>query len=286
MKLIKPSEISSKIMTLLEESDEFVLLVSPYVKISKWYKLLKKLEAAKQRNIDIELIIRDDQTNHNSFKELNDLGLKYSSIKDLHCKLYLNEKYAIVSSMNLLLSSEINSIEIGYQTENEKEYNELKEFCTRHLFYEFNKTKTSESKFNVDWRDFLIQTLSEKLQRDVRIQHNDEGFQLNTGTNNYSVFIYNSKQNKLRISGILSGKEFQELNTNPSILIPIEELNIEFQQGSNGYYDTIWGTSVNTLKSQNLHEILGGEESEIANAIINFVLSVDSFKKLYRVSCK
>ncbi len=44
MKFIKPPELSSKIMTLLDESDTFVILVSPYVKISRWYKLLKKLE--------------------------------------------------------------------------------------------------------------------------------------------------------------------------------------------------------------------------------------------------
>lgn len=37
MKFIKPSEISSKVMTLFDESDEFVLVVSPYVKILRWY---------------------------------------------------------------------------------------------------------------------------------------------------------------------------------------------------------------------------------------------------------
>ena len=40
MKLIKPSEISAKILTLLDESNERVILVSPYMKIPKWDKLL------------------------------------------------------------------------------------------------------------------------------------------------------------------------------------------------------------------------------------------------------
>ena len=40
MKLIKPTEISARILTLLDESDERVIIVSPYMKISKWYKFI------------------------------------------------------------------------------------------------------------------------------------------------------------------------------------------------------------------------------------------------------
>lgn len=43
MKLIKPSEISARIFTLLDESDERVMIVSPYLKISKWYKFINKV---------------------------------------------------------------------------------------------------------------------------------------------------------------------------------------------------------------------------------------------------
>ena len=39
MKLIKPSEISSSILTLLDESDERVIIVSLYMKVSKWLNL-------------------------------------------------------------------------------------------------------------------------------------------------------------------------------------------------------------------------------------------------------
>ena len=38
VKLINPSAISARILTLLDESDERVIIVSPYMKISKWYK--------------------------------------------------------------------------------------------------------------------------------------------------------------------------------------------------------------------------------------------------------
>ena len=61
MKLIKPSQISGEILTLFEEADERVIIVSPYCKISKWYKLLSKLKSLIERNIKIEFYVREGE---------------------------------------------------------------------------------------------------------------------------------------------------------------------------------------------------------------------------------
>ena len=45
----------------------------------------------------------------------------------------MNEKEAIVSSMNLLLSSEMNSLDIAYKTTNLEEYNELLDYYNRYI---------------------------------------------------------------------------------------------------------------------------------------------------------
>lgn len=282
MKFIKPSEISSKIMTLIEESDEFVILVSPYVKISKWYKLIKKLENLDSRNIPVEFIIRDDQTNQRSFQELNDLGIRYSPIRDLHCKLYINEKYAIVSSMNLLLSSEINSLELAYQTENESEYQELKEFCERYLSIDFDKTKVQNETFTSDWRDHVCNTLRENAGINIKATQENEAFLVNTGTNNYTSFIYNGKQNHLRISGILSGKEFEFLNDNKDSIPKIDGVVLELIHGQNRHYDTIWATSEKPLNSYDLNNVYDNEKSLVADQVTNFIIEIDNFKKWAR----
>ena len=276
MRFIKPSEISSKIMTLIEESDEYVILVSPYVKITKWYKLLKKIDNLNRRQIPISLIIRDDRTNQTSFEELNELGYKYTAIKDLHCKLYLNEKYAIVSSMNLLLSSEINSLEIAYQTETETELNELREFCKRYLYIDFSGS--SSAKYEGDWSDSVCGAISEIIGRKVNARQDNETFLLNTGSNNYTAFIWNSKKNMLRISGILSGDEFDFLSKNQQNIPKIEGFKVELQKGGNGYYDTIWGTLEISLKSADLNYVLDIEKSIIAEKVVNFILEVEGFK--------
>ena len=59
--------------------------------------------------------------------------LSFKKIPGLHCKFYFNERCGILTSMNLLLSSELNSLEIGYATENWREYNDLSDFYYRYI---------------------------------------------------------------------------------------------------------------------------------------------------------
>lgn len=58
MKLIKPAEISSKIMTLIEEADESLIIVSPYNDLEKWDKINKRFESAIKRGIKISYYAR------------------------------------------------------------------------------------------------------------------------------------------------------------------------------------------------------------------------------------
>ena len=97
MELIKSSEISARILTLFDESYERVIIVSPYIKIIKWYKLVKKLEVLKSRGILPEIYVRDDPDNTATYRNLDQLALQYKKILHLHSKLYLNVKPARVS---------------------------------------------------------------------------------------------------------------------------------------------------------------------------------------------
>lgn len=281
MKFIKPSEISSKIMTLFEESDEFVIIVSPYVKISKWYKLLKKFDNLKRRNIPFQFIIRDDKTNQTSFQELNELGIDYSAIPDLHCKLYLNEKYAIVSSMNLLLSSEINSLELAYATETEEEYQELIDFSERYLNIDFaqKEAQVNQPEVDFDLNGYLEKNLSNRLERRARIKQGNTKTIIYARSNTYSCFIWSEKQNFLRISNNISSKEFDYLRTHPEAIPQIDGMRIEIQErGKKNYFNTIWATSETPLKSYDLVYVQKDEKLWIAERIVNFVLAIDDFK--------
>lgn len=280
MKFINPSEISSKVMTLLDESDEFALLVSPYVKILKWHKLLKKLENLGNRNIPLVFVVREDAGNANSFDELDKLGISYEPRKNLHCKLYLNEKYGIVSSMNLLWSSEVNSLELAYQTETDQEYQELISFCKRYLEIDVNTffQSPNQEQLGVDWRDLLYETLTASIGRPVKLNQKAEELSINTTRNNYTAFIWNSKINRLRISGILTQREFDALQYDSRLLPRIKGLELELIDGKRRHYNTIWGTLDRSLNTRTLEEADPNEVSLLSESIANFVLAIDELK--------
>ena len=133
MKLIKPSEISGRILSLLDESDEWVIIVSPYVKITNWYKLINKLDALKSRKIPMKIYVRDDPENEITYRELKRQNLEYRKLPNLHSKFYMNEKQGISTSMNLLLTSEINSLEMGYITETREDYSDMFDYYQRFI---------------------------------------------------------------------------------------------------------------------------------------------------------
>lgn len=279
MKLIKPSEISSKIMSLIEESDEFVLLVSPYVNISKWYKLLRKLDSLKARKIPFSFVIRDDNSNLNSAYELDKLGYPYSSVRDLHAKLYLNEKYAIVSSLNLLLSSEINSIEIGYQIETEEEYAELKDFCKRFLSINFNfKAISIDNSFRGDWNLYLCNSISRNLNKRVSVRQEDGSMSITVGSMRFDCFIWSSKSNYLRLNCILSTKEYEAALNQKKYFSNLVDMKIDLQPSNGKYYSLIWGTSEQELQSHTVTNLIESEKALIAEKIISFVTTIYNFK--------
>lgn len=154
MKFIAPLEIASKIMTLIVEAEKELILVSPYVKINDWDKMKKSLSKAVSKGVAITFIAR--QNTNDDLRPLKALNINPILIEDLHAKVYINDKYAIVTSQNITQYSDINSIDVGYQTENEKERLELVDFVNKYLLINI---KTQKASFiTIDKRDFDSKT--------------------------------------------------------------------------------------------------------------------------------
>ena len=137
MEFIKPPEIASKIMTLMDEAEERIIIISPYNKLSNWKKIRNHFEKAQARGVTIEYYIRANEKGNK--EEVRQLGIEPVEIDNLHAKVYLNDETAIVTSLNLHQFSDENSIDIGYKTETAEEYKEVYEFYTRYVVSEINK---------------------------------------------------------------------------------------------------------------------------------------------------
>lgn len=284
MKLIKPRQISGEIMTLIEEADQELIIVSPYCSINEWQKLKNAFNYAKNSCPKIEFYVREGE--NKTIDEVKQLGLEPILIKNLHTKLYINENYAIVASMNLVFYSDNNSLDIAYKTETDQEYDEIIEYYKRYLkrsnnVIENNKklkkdisvkynhsSKTSQGQ----WVDYLESTLEKHLDQTVNLFFEENKLIIQC-RNRYECFIYDG--NKLAINGILTQSETNLLKENIS----------KFQQKSNlaitldkSHYNLIWHHSMQKIISSHIDDLYKGDYNDVINIIINFVLTLEDFK--------
>jgi hypothetical protein len=281
MKMIKPSEISARILTMLDESDEMVILVSPYMKISKWYKFVNKVNELKTRGILTEIYVRDDPDNTATYRDLDQLELQYTKIPHLHCKLYLNEKYGIVTSMNLLLSSEINSLEIGYVTETWTEYNDLLGFYHRYIHIgEPVHCDTIAGQRAADLKE-IIQRIREELQRTSKNSWTwlvGNTLHIFTGSNNYSVSI---QDGYLRITARLrmdSGTRQGSIQRSSLIIKKVGDLTAmqaEIHTSPRPDILQLSGKALHPLKSTCTTGILEAEAVYILESVRRFIEATD-----------
>jgi len=98
-KVITDQEIPNEIINLIKESEEYVVIVSPYLDL--WGHLTIQLKMKIERGVSIQLHYRTNEVKSKTLKELKQIGVKLNNIDTLHSKLYLSEKKGIISSMNL-----------------------------------------------------------------------------------------------------------------------------------------------------------------------------------------
>ena len=159
MELIQPAEISGKIMTLIDQAKEEIILVSPYNKFRYWKKLTQRIEKAKQRGVKIKWYIRKNVDNN--VEQIRQIGIEPIEIENLHCKLYLNEQHAVVTSMNLHEYSDTSSIDIGYLITEKNMYEELTDFIDVNIdSYSGTANKVIKTK-NIGFIDYLISFILE-----------------------------------------------------------------------------------------------------------------------------
>lgn len=100
----------SEIEDIVMRAKEKIVLISPYIKADP-----DIVEHLKRKSQDVEVVViygkEKDQPQAKSLFEAK--GLRKIFVKELHSKCYLNEKKALVTSMNLYEYSQNNNEEMG-----------------------------------------------------------------------------------------------------------------------------------------------------------------------------
>lgn len=290
MQIIKPSQISGEIMTLIEEADEKLILVSPYCNFSNWKKLKRAIDFAKRKDIEIEFYIRKGESK--TFQSVKNEGFNPIEIENLHTKLYFNERYAIITSMNLLEYSDMNSLDIGYKTETQIEYEEIIDYYNRYLASNTaispiaKEIVSTEAEIELndqrEWLNFMRIQLSKKINKNFYFKF--EGSRLKiAGPNLYYCHIsYDQGIHHLNIVGILSQSEREHLENNNYDFVKNfkNDINLYTPEQTRGYNE-IWHHSTLPLKSVSLDFMNKKEYSLTAKIIIDFIVSLEKFKANY-----
>lgn len=103
--------IVHRIAKIIEEAEEEIVLISPYINADNE---TKKLIENTKRAITIHVIYgKREKLRQNERGFFDERSVKLSYREHLHAKCYLNEKEAIVTSMNLYEYSQLHNDEMG-----------------------------------------------------------------------------------------------------------------------------------------------------------------------------
>jgi PLD-like domain len=151
---------------LIKESIRELVIVVPYIKTSEY--LFQELKNANSRGVETTIIYRENKltaTEKQKFESIDNVNLMHHP--NVHCKCYYNEKYLIITSMNLYEYSQINNREMGILLTKEKDGIDIFEDAIteiRQIINGSNIEKQSRETIEEGFEMDIIKTKVEKLE--------------------------------------------------------------------------------------------------------------------------
>ncbi len=134
-KFLVTSGVSYHLEELIKNATERLVIISPYLRVNERIKEL--LEDKDRMKIDVRVVYGKNELQPAENNWLESMSsVRTSFCKNLHAKCYLNEKQALLTSMNLYEFSQQNNNEMGIlvsQEEDPELYKEIREEAQRIL---------------------------------------------------------------------------------------------------------------------------------------------------------
>ena len=111
-KFLDTTGVSYHLQQIINQAQDTLILISPYLKINE--RLRQSLDDKDRMKIDIRVIYGKNELQPDQINWLKSLKfVRTSFCENLHAKCYLNEREAIITSMNLYEFSQVNNQEMG-----------------------------------------------------------------------------------------------------------------------------------------------------------------------------
>jgi phosphatidylserine/phosphatidylglycerophosphate/cardiolipin synthase-like enzyme len=121
-KILNRKQIVFQIKQMFYEASEYIYLICPYIDLQSDNYLTPAIEHANNKGIKISLVYSKGREKRDGIEKLKKYdNIKFCYIAGLHMKVYLSDKAAIISSMNLHDFSIKNNLECGILINNDEE---------------------------------------------------------------------------------------------------------------------------------------------------------------------
>ena len=104
MKIVKPSDSISTIVSVINGAKEFVILVSPYTDLNGWENLKDAINNAAKRGVEVSYYVRKEE----GIPGTEDLDVSLYEVPNLHSKMFYSESEAVIGSAHLKYNEDIN----------------------------------------------------------------------------------------------------------------------------------------------------------------------------------
>ena len=151
-KLTSKEKLNKALIEIIEQSQDKLIIISPFISF-KYNNLNEKLKDKKNiLEIYTKLDNKKGKTEEEKekiekerkkalivLKKLVDNEDNLLLIDHLHAKIYINDKVALLTSMNFSDDAYNKSLDFGIITENKEEYDNVIDFCEKNIFFYSNK---------------------------------------------------------------------------------------------------------------------------------------------------
>lgn len=275
MEIIQPSDITAKILSIIDEANENIVLVSPAFGFYKWDAFLKRMQSAKKRSVRASFWTKEplNKKEQISIQEVETIGYTPRLIPHLNTCLYFNEHTAIIGSKPLSFEAvETHGLDFAFKTENPLEYAQIMGFYEKFIKVDGANLVYDTNAFLEDLDNGLLSL----FPKNIRIQYDGKMIMINA-KGRYRISIVQEKYNYLKLNCILTAEEMEHLKRTRMELLNKGKLLMELEEGEDQYHQFIWGT-LPGIKTSSLDKILDSEAVELKNTIVNFIAAIKEMK--------
>lgn len=104
--------VSYRLEEIIKSAEERLVIISPYLRVNE--RIRELLEDKDRLKIDVRIVYGKNELQPDENNWLESMNsVRTSFCKNLHAKCYMNEKEALLTSMNLYEFSQVNNNEMG-----------------------------------------------------------------------------------------------------------------------------------------------------------------------------